>query len=186
MTSLALFLPQAFANLRFIFILQSEGEMSFGQSSPSHETHLLNNRLFSLFLVFVFFRFLFASWSDLHTYTQTPTHTLTHSPSRTLTRKHTHTLTHSSSHCNAHLSLWLKISFLFTLVFFSYYFLQSLWFPVLCFHLFVSTFPQWIQIAFSFNQESSVKGFHSFSLLHESLLVQELSSIFSSKRKLKL
>ena len=170
MTSLALFLPQTFANLRFIFILQSEGEMSFGQSSPSHETHLLNNFLFSLFLVFVFFRFLFASWSDLHTYTQTPTHTLTH----------------SSSHCNAHLSLWLKISFLFTLVFFSYYFLQSLWFPVLCFHWFVSTFPQWIQFAFSFNQESSVKGFHSFLLLHERLLVQELSSIFSTTGKLNL
>ena len=65
--------------------------MSFGQSSPSHETHLLNNRLFSLFLVFVFFRFLFASWSDLHTYTQTHTcsntlsltHTYTHTPSQT-------------------------------------------------------------------------------------------------------
>ena len=91
MTSLALFLPQTFANLRFIFILQSEGEMSFGQSSPSHETHLLNNFLFSLFLVFVFFRFLFASWSDLHTYTQTHTcsntlsltHTYTHTPSQT-------------------------------------------------------------------------------------------------------
>ena len=97
MTSLALFLPQTFANLRVIFILQSEGEMSFGQSSPSHETHLLNNRLLSLFLVFVFFRFLFASWSDSHTYTQTHTHTLTHSPSPSRTHLHKHP---SSSHCN--------------------------------------------------------------------------------------